>query len=59
MPKGNTNSPQEFQNKGRIREKMTKNIEVSLDNNDVQPDSSVISGGANPNLSPDAGKPTI
>lgn len=55
MQKGNQNSPQEFQNKGKSNEKMNKNIEVDLDNNDIQADSANIIGGDDPNLSPDEG----
>ncbi|MDQ0200249.1 hypothetical protein [Neobacillus ginsengisoli] len=57
MQKGNQNSPQEFQNKGNTNEKMNKNIEVDLDNNDIRAESAIINGGGDPNLSPDAGKP--
>ncbi|MGZ4160542.1 MAG: hypothetical protein ACXVNF_07075 [Neobacillus sp.] len=55
MQKGNQNSPQEFQNMGKSNEKMNKNIEVDLDNNDIQADSANIIGGDDPNLSPDEG----
>ncbi|MGG1677012.1 hypothetical protein ACIFOT_14835 [Neobacillus sp. NRS-1170] len=55
MPK--ENDPQEFQNKGKINEKMNKDVEVNLDNNDIQAESAIIIGGGDPNLFPDGGKP--
>ena len=57
MKKDNLNDPQEFQNKGITNEKMNKNVEVNLDNDDIQAESAIIIGGGDPNLFPDGGKP--
>ncbi|MGG3466296.1 hypothetical protein ABES02_01850 [Neobacillus pocheonensis] len=59
MKKDNPNDPQEFQNKGITNEKMNKNVEVNLDNNDIQAESAIIIGGGDPNLFPDGGKPLV
>lgn len=61
MNKEKKNVPQEFQNniKDHKNNKTNKNLTANLENNDIQPDSSMIIGGGDPNLSPDAGRPLI
>lgn len=59
MRKDPQNLPQEFQNqKGRPID-TDENETVSVEENDIYTDSSIIIGGGDPNLSPDAGKPLI
>lgn len=59
MRKDPQNLPQEFQNqKGRPID-TDGNETVSVEENDIYTDSSIIIGGGDPNLSPDAGKPLI
>lgn len=59
MRKDPQNLPQEFQNqKGRPID-TDRNETVSVEENDIYTDSSIIIGGGDPNLSPDAGKPLI
>lgn len=55
MGKENPIIPQEYQNKGKEEPKVSKNVEVNLENNDIQPDSAVINGGGQSTLAPDAG----
>jgi hypothetical protein len=54
MGKEQPTIPQEYQNKGKEEPKMSKNVEVNLENNDIQPDSAAITGGEPSHLSPDA-----
>jgi hypothetical protein len=55
------NVPQEFQNNvnDHKNNKTNKNLTANLEDNDIQPDSAMIIGGGDPNLSPDAGRPLI
>ncbi len=61
MSKESQKVPQEFQNdvNGKPEVKSSKTTAANFDDNDIQPESSIIIGGGNSNLSPDAGKPLI
>ena len=54
-------TPQEFQNtlKGDLTGRANQNDASNVSEHDQYTDSSVIIGGGDPNLSPDAGKPLI
>jgi lipopolysaccharide export system protein LptC len=54
MSKEQPTIPQEIQNKGNEEPKLTKNADVNLENNDIQTESAVITGGESSHLSPDA-----
>ncbi|MEH7483603.1 hypothetical protein V7157_21560 [Neobacillus drentensis] len=53
------NVPQEFQNNVNDHKNSKTNLTANLEDNDIQPDSAIITGGGDPNLSPDAGRPLI
>ncbi|WP_144549721.1 hypothetical protein [Bacillus sp. X1(2014)] len=59
MDKEKKNVPQEFQNNMKDNKNSKTNLTANLEDNDIQPESAVIIGGGDPNLSPDAGRPLI
>ncbi len=59
MDKEKKNVPQEFQNNIKDNKNSETNLTANLEDNDIQPESAIIIGGGDPNLSPDAGKPLI
>jgi hypothetical protein len=59
MDKEKKNVPQEFQNNVNDNKNNKTNLTANLEDNDIQPDSAIIIGGGDPNLSPDAGRPLI
>ncbi|MEY2194451.1 hypothetical protein AB7942_17175 [Neobacillus sp. BF23-41] len=59
MDKEKKNVPQEFQNNVNDHKNSKINLTANLEDNDIQPDSAIIIGGGDPNLSPDAGRPLI
>ncbi|PGY08341.1 hypothetical protein [Bacillus sp. AFS031507] len=59
MDKEKKNVPQEFQNNVNDHKNSKINLTANLEDNDIQPDSAIITGGGDPNLSPDAGRPLI
>jgi hypothetical protein len=59
MDKEKKNVPQEFQNNVNDNKNNKTNLSANLEDNDIQPDSAIIIGGGDPNLSPDAGRPLI
>jgi hypothetical protein len=59
MDKEKKNVPQEFQNNVNDNKNSKTNLTANLEDNDIQPDSAIIIGGGDPNLSPDAGRPLI
>lgn len=59
MDKEKKNVPQEFQNNIKENKNSKTNLTANLEDNDIQPESAMIIGGGDPNLSPDAGRPLI
>ncbi|SMQ77434.1 hypothetical protein SAMN05444673_2758 [Bacillus sp. OV166] len=59
MDKEKKNVPQEFQNNVNDHKNSKTNLTANLEDNDIQPDSAIITGGGDPNLSPDSGRPLI
>ncbi|MFL6559335.1 MAG: hypothetical protein ACJ8MO_24870 [Bacillus sp. (in: firmicutes)] len=59
MDKETKNVPQEFQSNVKDHKNNKTNLTANLEDNDIQPDSAIIIGGGDPNLSPDAGRPLI
>jgi len=59
MDKEKKNVPQEFQNNMKDNKNSKTNLTANLEDNDIQPESAIIIGGGDPNLSPDAGRPLI
>lgn len=61
MKKENQNVPQEFQNEvgKKSSGRMDNEKLVNVNEDDIQTGNSIIIGGGDPNLSPDAGKPLI
>ncbi|MBT2730697.1 hypothetical protein J7E63_28195 [Bacillus sp. ISL-75] len=59
MDKEKKNVPQEFQNNVNDHKNSKTILTANLEDNDIKPDSAIITGGGDPNLSPDAGRPLI
>ena len=59
MDKEKKNVPQEFQNNAKDNKNNKTSLTANLEDNDIQPESAIIIGGGDPNLSPDAGRPLI
>ncbi|MEH7501040.1 hypothetical protein V7152_03200 [Neobacillus drentensis] len=59
MDKEKKNVPQEFQNNVNENKNSKTNVAANLEDNDIQSDSAIITGGGDPNLSPDAGRPLL
>lgn len=59
MDKEKKNVPQEFQNNANDHNNSKAKVSANLEDNDIQTESAMISGGGDPNLSPDAGKPLL
>lgn len=59
MDKEKKNVPQEFQNNVNDHKNSKAKVPANLEDNDIQTESAMISGGGDPNLSPDAGKPLL
>ncbi|WHY69358.1 hypothetical protein [Neobacillus sp. SuZ13] len=59
MDKEKKNVPQEFQNTIKDNKNSKTSLTANLEDNDIQPESAIIIGGGDPNLSPDADRPLI